>query len=134
MVSMAEVWKPIPGERGYEASSEGRIRSVPRALRDGRHAGGAFLAQQDDKDGYPTVKIRGRRVRVNVLVQLAFAGPPEVRHLDGDRHNCTPPNLEYGSRWRNERDKKEQEDRKERGGYRPSPVVTKPVTGGRGGL
>src|SRR5215468_7419161 len=81
----AERWRPIPGHKGYEASTEGRIRSVPRTLRDGRRAGGMVLAKQPDKDGYSTVKIRGRRYRVSVLVQLAFAGPPEVRHLDDER-------------------------------------------------
>jgi len=143
---MPETWRDIPGHRvyqsprDYQASSLGQVRSVPRTLRDGRTAGGQVLARQDDKDGYPTVKLGGRRVRVSVAVQLAFAGPPEVRHLDGDRQNCAPPNLEYGSRWRNEQDKQEARERREKGRTerirederscsRPSPVGTSPVTG-----
>lgn len=100
-----ERWRPIPGHKGYEASSLGRVRSVPRTLRDGRKAGGVVLAQQRDRDGYLTVKLRGRRVRVNVAVQLAWAGPAEVRHLDGDRTNNRPMNLAWGSRVENEGDK-----------------------------
>lgn len=126
---MPETWRDIPGHRGYQASSEARFRSVPRTLRDGRTAGGQVLAVQLDKDGYPTVKLGRKRVRVNVAVQLAFAGPPEVRHLDGDRGNCRPGNLEWGSRWRNERDKKEQKIDMDGGCSCPVPVVTSPVTG-----
>ncbi len=130
VVDPVETWRNIPGQRGYQVSSLARFRSVPRRLSDGRTAGGVVLAQQDDKDSYPTVKIRGKRYRVNVLVQLAFAGPPEVRHLDGDRSNCKPGNLAYGSRVQNEQDKAESGKlfRKEDGCSRPFPVGTSPVT------
>lgn len=107
-----EHWKPIPGHKGYQASSLANVRSVPRTLRDGREAGGQVLAQQLDKDGYPTVKLAGKRVRVNVIVQLAFAGPPEVLHLDDDRSNCRPGNLAYGSRVVNEQMKGKTERKK----------------------
>lgn len=101
-----ERWRAVPGHKGYEASSLGNVRSVPRTLRDGRAAGGVVLAQQPDRDGYPTVKLAGRRVRVARVVQLAFAGPPEVRHLDGNRSNSRPENLAWGSRVENEQDKR----------------------------
>lgn len=130
---MTEYWKDIPGRDygGYQASRLGRVRSVPRRLADGRAAGGVVLARQPDKDGYPTVKIRGRRVRVSVIVQLAFAGPPEVRHLDADRSNCRPENLAYGSKVENEQDKKGtgRKGIDGRGCYPPFPPVA-PVTGG----
>ena len=134
---MPETWRDIPGHRGYQASSEGRCRSVPRTLRDGRRAGGVVLARQADKDGYLTVKLGRARVRVNVAVQLAFAGPPEVRHLDADQQNNRPGNLAWGSRADNERDKREQEGKgrterirkDERSCSRPFPVGTSPVTG-----
>jgi len=119
--------------RGYEASSEGRVRSVARTLRDGRAAGSVVLAQQPDRDGYQTVKLGTRRVRVNVAVQLAFAGPPEVRHLDGDRENNRPENLAWGSRTENEQDKrrgrKQEKQVDVNGCSRPSLVGTPPVTG-----
>jgi hypothetical protein len=136
-----ETWKAIPAHRllgiprGYEASSDCRVRSVARTLRDGRKAGGVVLELQRDRDGYATVKLGRKRVRVAVVVQLAFAGPPEVRHLDDDRSNDRPGNLAWGSRVENEQDKRNKEgDRKRDIGMeedcsRPSPVGTFPVTG-----
>jgi len=133
-----ERWKRIPESRllgippGYEASNYGRVRSVDRILRTGTTAGGVVLKQQEDKDGYYTVKLGRKRVRVNVAVLLAFQGLPESRHLDDDRKNNRPENLAWGSRLRNERDKKEEKgeketDRREKG-YCPSPSVSLPVT------
>lgn len=130
---ITERWKDIPGHKGYQASSLARIRSVPRTLADGRKAGGTVLAQQDDKDGYPTVKLSRKRVRVSVIVQLAFAGPPEVRHLDSDRQNCKPENLAYGSKVENEQDKAENRKRirKEDGYVPPSRTRTSETAGQR---
>ena len=116
-------WRPVPPYRllgipaGYEASSLGGIRSVPRTLAGGRRAGGVVLAQQHDRDGYATVKLGRKRYRVNVLVQLAFAGPPEVRHLDGDRSDNRPMKLAWGSRVENEEDKKEGKEGDGRGAW-----------------
>jgi hypothetical protein len=122
---MPETWKPIPAYRllgipaGYEASSLGRVRS-PRQV----------LTQRLDKDGYPTVKLGGRPRRVAVLVQLAWAGPPQVMHLDDDRGNSRPGNLAWGSKVVNEGMKEERGREEGNGGdrYRPFPPVT-PVTG-----
>ena len=101
---------------------------MERKLRDGRTAGGIDLVQHTDRDGYQTVKLGRRTVRVNVAVQLAWAGPVEVRHLDGDKANNRPENLAWGSRTENEGDKRnERKDRKEGRETkcsRPSPVET----------
>ena len=92
-----ETWKRIPAYRllgipaGYEASSHGRIRS-PRQV----------LTQSPDGDGYPTVKVGGKRRRVGILVQLAWAGPPQVCHRDDDRQNSRPENLVWRSKVENE--------------------------------
>lgn len=112
---MGETWRKIPGHRNYEASSLGQVRSVPRTLRDGRQHGGKVLAQQLDKDGYPTVMLGRKRVRVAIVVQLAFAGPPQVLHLDDDRSNSRPENLAYGSKVENEQMKWNRERKKEDG-------------------
>jgi hypothetical protein len=117
-----EWWRPVPGYRGYEASSLGNVRGPRRRV----------LVLQEDKDGYLTVKLGGKRVRVNVVVQVAFAGPPEVRHLDGNRRNNRPGNLEYGSRWRNEQDKKEGKDGIGEIGGKVVTVPPLPVTSGTG--
>jgi hypothetical protein len=126
-----ERWRPIPAYRllrippGYEASDDCQVRSVPRTLRDGRKAGGAVLEQQRDKDGYATVKLGGTRVRVAVAVQLAWAGPPEVRHLDDDRSNDRPGNLAWGSRVENEQDKRRGKEEEQWDGWeRPSRFKT----------
>jgi len=117
---MPERWRRIPRSRllgipaGYEASGDCRIRSVPRTLRNGRRIGGTVLAQWPNEDGYQMVKVGGRPQRVSVLVQLAFAGPPEVRHLDGDQSNNRPENLAWGSRVENEQDKRKGKDEKGR--------------------
>ena len=125
-VRLAETWRRIPASRllgipaGYEASSEGRVRS-PRQV----------LTQRPDKDGYPTVKIGGKPFRVAVLVQLAWAGPPQVMHLDDDRQNSRPGNLAWGSKVVNEQMKGQRgrEEKDGRGCYPPFPPVT-PVTRG----
>ena len=120
-----ERWRPIPAHPllgippGYEASSEGRVRS-PRQV----------LSPWPDRDGYPTVKVGGRPRRVAILVQLAFAGLPQVCHLDDDRSNSRPENLVWGSKVVNEQMKRLR-GREERDGriYNPPfPPVT-PVTG-----
>ena len=133
-----ERWRPIPEYKllgippGYEASNCGRIRSIDRILRTGRTSGGVVLKQQEDKDGYWTVNLSRKRVRVNVVVLLAFQGLPESRHLDDDRKNNRPENLAWGSRLRNERDKRKEKREKETDGmergYCPSPLESPPVT------
>lgn len=125
---MSETWRKVPAypllgiPAGYEASSEGRVRS-PRQV----------LTQRPDKDGYPTVKLGGRPRRVGVLVQLAFAGLPQVMHLDDDRRNSKPGNLAWGSKVVNEgmKEGRGREEGTEGICYRPFPSVT-PVTGDLG--
>jgi len=85
----------VPG--GYEASTTARVRSVPRTLSDGRHAGGRVLRQQRDADGYMTVRLGSRRIGVHVAVALAFHGKPEVMHLNDVRDDNRPGNLAWGS-------------------------------------
>jgi len=102
-----EVWRRIPMHAWYEASSHGRVRSVPRTLANGRQTGGQVLTPTFDKDGYPRVQLGRRKVRVHVAVALAFHGAPEVLHGDGNRQNCRPENLHWGTRLENERDKRE---------------------------
>jgi hypothetical protein len=128
-----EEWKPVRGHRGYEASSLGRCRSVPRKLRDGRTAGGVVLVPWLDKDGYQVVQLGRRKVPVHVAVALAWHGPPEVRHLNGDEGDNKPGNLAWGSRRENERDKRKGREGRDRSGMegvvsRPRELVTSPVS------
>lgn len=104
---MSETWKRVRASRllgvpaGYEASSLGRARH-----------GSLVLAPWLDDDGYQVVRLGRRNIRLHVVVQLAWAGAPEVRHLDGDHENNRPGNLAWGSRVENEQDKRKTERKK----------------------
>ena len=120
MESMTEIWKPIRGYEGfYEASSEGRIRSLDRevkVLNQVRHHKGKILAQQIGSSGYRMVAIcpegeKQRMCLVHRLVALAFIGVPtrhrkEVNHKDHDKSNNRPDNLEWVTRKQNVRHEK----------------------------
>lgn len=98
---MNEIWKPVVGHSGYEASDQGRVRSLLRGIR--------ILRPGLASNGYWTVALRGRKTRtVHSLVLEAFVGPRpegmEVRHLDGNRLNACLSNLRYGTRVENAAD------------------------------
>lgn len=112
-----EIWKPIPGYDGYEASSHGRIRRV--APRPPWHASRSPFLKGSVHDtgtgpGYRryTLSSGGRSVTTSGhrLVALAFHGvPPEGRpcaaHLDGDRLNNAASNIVWASYSENENHK-----------------------------
>ncbi len=99
-----EVWNPIPGTKGYEASTEGRIRRPD----------GFVLAPQVHNEGYRHVKVRmadtGKRrtVTVHRLVAAAFLGVRpegmEVAHGDHDKTNNRLSNLRYATHEENMND------------------------------
>lgn len=91
-----EEWKPCLGGT-YEASDLGRVRrAAPPRI-------GRIIAQSDDGRGYRKVSvcISSREITRSVhrLVAEAFLGTcPHgyvVNHLDGDKTNNCPSNLEY---------------------------------------
>ena len=112
---MYEVWRPVVGWEGlYEASSLGRVRSLPRE-RNGRAYGGRLLTAvlnpryyvvrlQDSGTG------RSRSESVHALVAAAFLGPrPKgmvVRHGRGGRLDNSIANLSYGTQQENIYDKR----------------------------
>jgi len=94
---MPELWQPIPGFDGYEASSEGRIRSPRKVLKPwtvGR---------------YLKVEIKRKQLGVHRLVATAFHGEPEsgmqCLHHDDDPTNNKPENLYWGTHAQNMQDK-----------------------------
>jgi hypothetical protein len=92
-----EEWRVIPGYPNYEASDEGRIRRLQtgKVLSPGKST--------NPKDSYWGVNIYHnsilRMIRVHQLVALAFIGECpegcEIDHIDGNKLNNLPPNLEY---------------------------------------
>ena len=103
---MEEIWKAIPGHPGYEASDQGRIRSLDRTIlcKDGRRFNvlGRILIPNIVGGGYHAVKLQNNvRVGVHRLVLMAFIGNPhdkfEACHNDGDKTNNSLNNLRWGT-------------------------------------
>lgn len=99
-----EIWKPVRGYEGYyEASNDGRIRSIKRTTTSGK-----VLRQHIGKrNGYCTVSLSVNNIkktkRVHKLVYLAFhpdADLPDryskdmtIDHIDGNKTNNCIDNL-----------------------------------------
>ena len=94
---MSELWQPIPGFDGYEASSEGRIRSPRRVLKG--WMGGR----------YREVAIFGKTKRVHRLVAAAFHGEPkpgmQALHRDDNPLNNKAENIYWGTPKQNMEDR-----------------------------
>jgi hypothetical protein len=115
-----EIWRKIPGEPGYEVSTEGRIRSFWRR-RGGKRRAEFYVSDTPrilkpfkDRNGYPHVDLatggnrKGRRKSRTLarLVLLAFVGPPGegemALHVDNpDKGDCRLANLRWGRRSEN---------------------------------
>ena len=89
-----ELFVMVPGYNDrYLVSNRGRIISLNS---------GAEMAQYVQKNGYAAVKLRTHNVKrtflVHRLVASAFVSNPnglaEVNHIDGDKLNNDPMNLE----------------------------------------
>jgi hypothetical protein len=115
-----ERWLPIPGYQGfYEASDQGRIRSLNRKvkLRNGRSrlVPSRVLRLTPDRLGYPRVGLsrdgQPRLFLVHRLVLEAFVGPcpegMEACHNDGDPANSRVDNLRWDTRAGNFADKRQ---------------------------
>lgn len=105
-----ELWKAIPGFEGkYEASNQGRIRSLDRiSIRPDRWGNmtkyrlkGRILGLDPHHTGYLVVKLgrADKQYRVHQLVAITWIGPtPEgmvVSHSDDNKWNNAVRNLEY---------------------------------------
>lgn len=118
---LAEEWKKIRSEPGYEASSHGRIRSTPQASK----CGDFYILTQNYTRGYPYCSLGPVRRRVNRLVCEAFHGPApneddEAAHLDNDKTNNAPSNLAWKSSLANKAD----QPNKQKGTNNPRAILT----------
>lgn len=103
---MTEVWRDIPGIEGYQASNEGRLRSLERKVRTGpggkatRVVAGQILKPFTAKTtGYLQVKIGGKKISAHRLVAFAwcegFFEGAVVDHVNGIRDDNRPENLNW---------------------------------------
>ena len=112
-----EEWRDIPGWEGYyQASSEGRVRSVDRMIvrSDGRTCRwkGTELKPAMQESGHLFVTLcrgSGTKIeRVHRVVCLTFIGPcppgMEVCHNNGKPDDNRLDNLRYGTKSENRRD------------------------------
>lgn len=114
-----EEWKDIPGyEDQYQASTEGRIRSLPRKVQRTYHRTGTvyyarcrgeILKPVVNAAGYLVVNLGHNDVHtIHELVALTFLGPrpkgTEICHGNGDRTDSRLENLRYDRHSENMRD------------------------------
>lgn len=96
-----EEWKDIRGFPDYQISSFGRVKSLRRDYKYGRH--GDIILSQNDRKGYKGVTLfkNGKRhyKAVHRLVAEAFIDNPNnfpvVNHKDENRTNNKADNLEW---------------------------------------
>lgn len=111
---MNEVWRAIPGYEGlYEASTEGRIRSLDRLItgKNGvtKRFSGRVLKPVKQNAGYLALGLSKDGIVTTTLVHRIIATTfienpgnlPEVNHKDGVKDNNALTNLEWMSRVRN---------------------------------
>lgn len=115
---MEEQWKDIPGYEGmYQASTFGRVRSLPReVVRKHAHGGhavwryaGRVLAAKAKNCGHINVSLGANNSKlVHRLVLETFVGPcpqgMECLHRDGNPANNCLDNLHWGTRHENRAD------------------------------
>lgn len=98
-----EIWKPIPNLIGYEASNQGRIRSISREVKCGggtRIIPTTILSPVVVKNtDYLQVKIFGKKVSAHRVIALTwcdgFFDGAWVDHVNGVRGDNRPENLEW---------------------------------------
>lgn len=82
--------KQIPEHPRYGVSDLGKVYSITST--------GLVELKKDISNGYPRVKLDGKKVYVSNLVAECFLSPPDspehrLFYLDGDKNNCNVSNL-----------------------------------------
>lgn len=112
-----EMWEDIPGYEGYyQASRDGRIRSVVRTVEFERNGEVSHATYQSvelspvlNRDGYYSVMLsvdgKTKNPNVHYLVAKTFIfnpdNKPQVNHKDGNKTNNDVSNLEWSTRSEN---------------------------------
>lgn len=100
---MREIWRPVPGyEKCYEASSLGRLRSLPR---NGTVGYTRIIKPKITKPGYLDVVLQkngGRKYcHLHQVIARTFIPNPkhkqQVNHIDGNKMNNRVENLEWNT-------------------------------------
>lgn len=108
MESVAEEWRPVPHNHDYEVSNCGRVRSRARIITRPNRWGTetsvrwpAKILTPQNNDGYLRLHLGGEKhlYGVHQLVAWVWNGPQPVgtviNHIDGNKLNNSPANLEY---------------------------------------
>jgi hypothetical protein len=111
MLEQTEIWKDIPEFQGfYQISNLGRVRSCDRYV--AKHKNGALSLLKGslkkivyEKNHYPFVDLYKNNKRskqyMHRLMAIAFLPNPknlkEINHIDGNKQNFSPSNLEWCS-------------------------------------
>lgn len=103
-----EIWKNIKNYDDYQVSSNGRVRSIDRILKQKcaknngyqyNHYKGKILKQQLINSGYLVVSLKMKKFLVHRLVAEAFLNKNEennqVNHKDENKLNNNVNNLEW---------------------------------------
>jgi len=99
-----EEWRDVVGYEGYyQVSSFGRVRSLDRVLKNGRHLNGRYKKVTICKIGYPVVRLCKDGVEKNEyvhrLIAESFIPNPErltqVDHINGIKSDSTLENLRW---------------------------------------